>query len=363
VRRSRTSVTGVTLLLLAGLFALPTPVARAATGLIPFAEGLDFPAAFTFAPDGRVFYAERLTGKVRILAADASTDDLFVTVPGLWFDQGSGVLGIALHPAYPGTPQVYVYVTRDIGGAARNQILRYTDTGGTGTNMELIWDGGLDAGHRHRGGRILFGPDGMLYALQGDTSVPGYAQRLTNTAGKVLRMTPDGAVPGDNPFPGNLIYAYGFRNSYGFDFDPVSGVLWESENGPACNDELNRIPEGRNMGWGRHQECDAPPNAPRNTNQDGPTPVMPERWYTPTIAPTGVAFCDGCGLPNGEGRLFMADWNTGTVRRVRLDAARKEVAEQRKVVVHDDGLMSIEVAPDGRLYVSDPDGIYLLAVV
>ncbi|MEX0992218.1 MAG: PQQ-dependent sugar dehydrogenase [Actinomycetota bacterium] len=207
----RTSLAVLAPILLGALLVLPPPPARAATGLIPFKEELEFPAAFTFAPDGRVFYAERLTGEVRILAADASTDDLFVTVPGLWFDQGGGVLGLALHPAYPTTPQVYVYATRDIGGAPRNQILRYTDTAGTGTGLEVIWDGGIDAGHRHRGGRILFGADGMLYALQGDTSVPGHAQRLTNTAGKVLRMTPDGAVPGDNPFPGNLIYAYGLR--------------------------------------------------------------------------------------------------------------------------------------------------------
>ncbi len=359
----RPRLAGVTLLLSFALLALPPAGAQAATGLVPFAEGLEFPAAFTFAPDGRVFYAERLTGEVRILAPDASTDDLFATVPDLWFDQGGGVLGVALHPAYPGTPQVYLYATRDVGGDPRNQVLRYTDTAGTGTGLEVIWDAGLDAGHRHRGGRILFGPDAMLYVLQGDTSVPAHAQRLANTAGKILRMTPDGAVPGDNPFPGNLIYAYGIRNSYGSDFDPVSSVLWESENGPTCNDELNRVPEGRNMGWGRHETCGTPPKAPRNTNRDGPAPVLPKRWYTPTIAPTGVAFCDGCGLPSGEDRLYMADWNTGTIRRVRLDAARTSVAEQRKVVTHDDGLMSIETAPDGRLYVSDPDGIYRLAAV
>lgn len=117
------------------------------------------------------------------------------------------------------------------------------------------------------------------------------------------------------------------------------------------------------MGWGRHQTCDPPPKAPRNTNQDGPSPVLPKRWYTPTIAPTGVAFCDGCGLPNGADRLYMADWNTGSIRRIRLDAARKAVAEQQNVYTHDDGLISIEVAPDGSLFVSDPDGIYQLAPV
>ena len=99
-------------------------------------------------------------------------------------------------------------------------------------------------------------------------------------------MTSKGAVPPDNPFPGKLIFAYGLRNSFGFTFDPLTGKLWETENGPECNDEVNLEQAGENHAWGSSETCSTPPAPPANTNQDGPAPrILPLAYFTPTVLP------------------------------------------------------------------------------
>ncbi|MFL5767168.1 MAG: PQQ-dependent sugar dehydrogenase, partial [Actinomycetota bacterium] len=261
-----------------------------------FIGNLDNPVAFTFAPNGNVFYGDRFDGDIHIWhAGDMSKTDFFA-VPNVVTNGEQGLLGIALDPDYPSSPYVYVYATRDIGGEEHNQILRITDNGGTGQDQTTIFSASTTAGVYHDGGRILFGPDGKLYATMGEAHGAAAAQQLGNPAGKVLRMNSDGSVPNDNPFPGSRIWSYGLRNSIGLDFDPQTGNLWESENGPECNDEINRIVKGGNFGWGASETCSTPPQAPENTNQDGSNPILPKRFYTPTIAPTGITFCDHCSL-------------------------------------------------------------------
>ncbi len=327
----------------------------------PLATGLAFPAGFTFAPDGRLFYGERYTGEVRILDPATGFDSLFFTVPNLLTTGEKGLLGLAIHPAYPSAPYVYAWVTRTVSGTPRAQVLRIVDAGGSGSSMKAIWSGIVS--EHHNGSRILFGPDGRLYVVTGDHADPANSQDLTNDYGKILRMTPGGGVPADNPFPGSRIWAYGIRNSAGFGFDPITSELWETDNGPECNDELNRIIKGRNYGWGPTQTCATPPEPPLNTNQDGPSPVLPKRHYTPPIAPTGLAFCNGCGLgADAENRLFFGDFNDGNIRKVTLTPDRLRVQSQVVVYTHPSFVLGVEAAPDGSLYFSDSSGIYELVM-
>lgn len=344
--------------LITGLLASP---ARAATVATPVATGLAWPAAFTFLPDGRIFYGERFTGEIRLRDPATGEDSLVFTIPDVAGDGEQGLLGLALHPDYPAETglHLYAYVTRTVGGVAVNQILRIRITQrNIGYRWGVIYQGG--ATQFHDGGRILFGPDKQLYVVTGDATAPANAQNLNNTYGKVLRMTSVGAAPADNPF-GNLVWAYGIRNSYGFTFDPGTQRIWETENGPACNDELNLVTKGANYGWGPTQTCSTPPAPPLNTNRDGPSPTLPKAWYTPTTAPTGVAFCSGCGLGAGlEGRLVYGTWNTRQLRAVTLDAARTSVVSEAPLLTHPSGILSVERAPDGRIYFSDGSGIYRL---
>jgi glucose/arabinose dehydrogenase len=322
--------------------------------------GLAFPAAFTLAPDGRIFYGQRFTGQIRIIDPSSGNDALFFTVPNVVSNGEQGLLGLALRPQYPAKPYVYAYATRNVSGTLRNQIVRITDTGGTGSGMRVIFSSDTVAGDYHDGGHIAFGPDRMLYAVVGEGHSPSNAQNLNNNAGKVLRMTPRGKVPADNPIPGSKIFSYGLRNSFGFTFDPVTGILWETENGPSCNDEINPIQAGKNYGWGPHQTCNSPPPPPRNTNQDGPNPRLPKAFFTPTIAPTGTVFCTGCGLTGAEGAMFFGDWNNGDIHQVTLTAARRDIASMSVVYPHSSGILSVERGPDGTIYFSDPTAIYRL---
>ncbi len=359
--RSRLRRFTLAICVVAVVSGIPASPAHAATGATTVAAGLDNPAAFTLAPDGRIFYGERLTGAVRIFNPANGTNTLLYTVPNLATFGEQGLLGIALDPNYPAEPLVYVYATRTVNGATQNQILRITDRNGVGylSRNSVIYT--APGAVVHNGGRILFGPDGMLYAVTGDVQVLANSQNLGNTMGKVLRMSRFGLAPTDNPFPGSLIYAYGIRNSFGMAFDPVYGGLWETENGPACNDELNRVYRGLNYGWGPTQTCSTPPAAPVNTNRDGPSPVYPLAHYTPPPAVTGIAFCRACGLGSAvEGALLYGTFNTRQVRRVTLDRRRTGVAAEAVEYTHSNSILSMERGPDGAVYFSDSSGIYKL---
>jgi len=332
--------------------------AAAAIVATPVKTGLAFPAAFTLDPAGRIFYGERFTGEIRIYDPASGSDTLFFTVTDLETNGEQGLLGIALPNGYPSTAFVFAYATRNVAGTATNQILRIRDMGGTGSGMRVIWTSDVAAGTFHDGGRILFGPDGRLYAFQGEAGNPGNSQVTTNNeAGKVLRMKNNGAAAGGNPF-GNRIWSYGHRNSFGFAFDPVTSFLWQSENGPECNDEVNFIVKGGNYGWGTSETCSTPPAPPANTNQDGPNPILPELFYASPIGVTGVAFCDGCGLgAQSEGAAFSGAVNNGQVTRIVFNAQRNAIAGHTVVLDHGGSTLSYEVGPGGKIFFSDFDGI------
>jgi len=323
---------------------------------------LDQPVAFTFGPGRKIWYVEKRTGQVRIHDLDTDADHLFVKVPGVNGEGERGMLGIALHPRYPDKPLVYVYATRSAGGHLRNQILRYRGDHGSGVNRTTLFSSVAGGSPYHNGGRIAFGPDGMLYAIVGDAHDSSNAQDTTDQdRGKIIRIEPDGDVPGDNPFD-DRVWAFGIRSSFGFAFDPQTDDLWETENGPACNDEVNRIRGGGNYGWGPNETCDGA--SPGNTNQDGSNPILPELFYENTIGITGIAFCDGCRLGRrSDGAAFFGAVNNGEVTRIVFNDQRTSIAGH--AVVHDHGgsTLSFEVGPGGRIFFSDFDGINKLVRV
>lgn len=353
---------------LATLLVLMVPQeAGAAVGSEPVRTGLRKPAAFTFDPEGRIFFGERLTGRIKIFDPDAATSPVqFYRVSGVADGTEQGLLGLAVHPNFPTQPYVYAFATRLVDGKLRNQLIRIEASGDVGVGEKVLLQSSVSTAGHHNGGRILFGPDGNLFLVIGEAGSSGNAQRLSNLRGKVLRVAPTGAVPPDNPFPDSYIYAYGIRNSFGLALDPVSGELWESEPGGSCNDELNLIVAGANHGWGPDGTCATGTlEAPFNTNQSGPDPiVLPEAWYTPVITPTGLAFCGGCGLaPNREGRLYVGSFNTDRIREIRLSEDRQDIVGQRVALNHGRSVLSVEAAPDGRIYFSDSGGIHRLIEV
>ena len=266
------------------------------------------------------------------------------------------MLGIALHPNYPQKPLVYVYATRSAKSRVRNQIIRYREDDGRGRGRKVLLSTVASAGGSHNGGRILFGPDAMLYVIVGDATDSSNAQDLSHeNRGKILRITPNGGGPADNPF-GDRVWAFGIRNSFGLGFDPQTDALWETENGPECNDEVNLIVAGANYGWGPNETCSG--SSPQNTNQDGSNPVLPGLFYQNTIGVTGIAFCDGCGLGRrNEGAAFTGAVNNGDVTRIQFNAQRTAITGHVVVYQHRGSTLSFEVGPSGAIYFSDFDGI------
>ena len=346
--------------LLVAWLAGTTPVpAIAATGVkaVRVASNLASPVGFTFMPSGRLVYLERNTGWLRFRNLQTGVDHRVHQISNVNFAGERGALGVAMHPNWPTKPFVYVYVTRDTPDGLRNQVLRIKVQNGHGVGVRRLLSVAAGPASNHNGGRILFGPDKKLYVVIGDNADSANSQdRTNNLRGKILRMNPDGSRPATNPF-GNLIWAYGIRNSIGFAFDPQNGQLWESENGPSCNDEINRIVKGGNHGWGPNESCP-------NTNNSGPTPrILPKYTFSATVGLTGLAFCHGCRLgPAFAGDLFVGAVNDGRIRRFDLNAARTRFDAGPLLVLDRPGpVLSIEVAPNGRIYFSDFDAVYRLA--
>jgi len=240
-------------------------------------SGITQPIAIEFLrPDDptRFFLIERTTGQVKLVengVVTATVLDLPVN-----YNSERGLLGIALHPDFATSGYVYLYYSRSSTSGdsnlqanwTDNRVERYTWNGSALVNPLLIVSFPRDAsqanGPNHDGGVILFGPDGKLYGVTGDLnrgrfSNPRIEQNTSSTAvagvGGIFRLNPDGSIPSDNPFVTHSdpriqrLWAYGIRNSFGLTFDPLTGKLWLTENGPNVYDEINRAERGFNSGW------------------------------------------------------------------------------------------------------------------
>jgi len=192
---------------------------------------------------GSLLVSERDTGRIREVTSENEVRVIGTVASAAAFGEG-GLLGLAARDE--GTPQLFAYVSTNDD----NRIVRYELLGEPGTytlgDAEVLVSG-IPRDRTHNGGRLLFGPDGMLYATTGDAQRAELAQQRDSLAGKILRMTPDGEVPDDNPFD-SLVWSYGHRNPQGIAFDP-DGRLWASEFGQNTWDELNLIEPGGNYGW------------------------------------------------------------------------------------------------------------------
>jgi glucose/arabinose dehydrogenase len=332
-----------------------------ATKAVAVAKNLNVPLGFTFGPRGMLVYVERTTGWVRFRNLTTGADRRVYHVPNVDSTGERGALGVALHPAWPQQHFLYVYATRQTTDGLRNQVIRVRVERAHAVGTKVLLSIKAGPASNHNGGRILFGPGGKLFIIVGDGADSSNAQNLNTPKGKILRINPDGGIPPENPFR-NRIWAYGIRNSFGFAFDRTTRLLWETENGPSCNDEVNLIRRGKNHGWGPNEDCTTG-TSPTNTNNSGPAPrLLPKAWFVKTRALTGAAFCHACGLgPAFDGDLLVASYNDGVIRRFGLNAAGTDIVRGPGLVLdRPSGIVSMEVDPAGRVYFSDFSAIYRL---
>ena len=344
-------------------FATPAPRAvtvsasqpTSSTGVFAAAQpyALEWPTAIAFAPDGRVFVAERFAGRIRVIRDGVLLQTPLATFADTATTGEQGLLGLALDPGFPQAPWLYAYQTYvAASGGVSNRIVRVRATDEVGGAPEPVLDR-IPASTVHNGGVIGFGPDGKLYALVGDAQDANAAQDLRRLNGKVIRLNADGSVPSDNPFFGQgnanpYVYTYGHRNMFGLAFHPATGTAYITENGPQDSDEVNLLVPGGNYGW---------PVVRGTANR--PPYIDPIATWTPTIAPTNAAFPTGSRFASFEGDLVLGDWNTGTLRRLDLDPPRYDsVAAEDLVMRTPDGILEMEPAPDGSIWFTTPSAVF-----
>ena len=330
--------------------------------------GLNFPVGLALAPDGRVFFNERLTGTIRIINQQWQLVNTPFCQISVATSGEQGLLGLTLDPNFAQNHFVYVYYT--VAGATMNRVARYTDSSGQCAQETVILDN-LPVNSFHNGGIIQFGPDGKLYVVIGDAGNPANSQNVTSLAGKILRVNPDGTAPSDNPFFSNAnanakkVFSFGHRNSYGFTFHGHTGHLWETENGPNDSDEINRVIAGGNYAWDSNQR--------RGTVND-PCCVDPIAvFFAPpcggagqppcTIAPTGIIAIpeNSTAYPVAyRNNLLFVDFNFGQMRRLILTGANLTQLGTSSIAYNggNGGLLSLMLGADGFVYVSNANAIF-----
>jgi len=287
--------------------------------------GLEAPWGLAFLPDGGALVTERDSKRLLSISKDGEVTEVQRIDDAEPRGEG-GLLGVAVSPNYATDRWIYLYYT----AAEDNRIVRLR----LGERPEPILTGIPRAGN-HNGGRIAFGPDGMLYAGTGDARDEEKAQERDHLGGKILRMTPIGGPAPGNPFGDTLIYSYGHRNVQGLAWDR-SGQLFATEFGQNTYDELNRIEPGANYGW---PETEGP-----SDNDEFVNPIA--TWATDDASPSGLAIVDG--------KAYLACLRGERLYRIGLRGESPEV-----LLKGDYGrLRHVEPAPDGSLWVltSNRDG-------
>jgi len=281
--------------------ATPEPPALPTGESTAVAQDLDAPWSIARLPGGSTLISERDTGTIKELT-DAGAVRVAGQIPGVAPGGEGGLLGLAVPPGDT-ADYLYAYFT----AAADNRIVRFPLDGepgalSLGAGEEVLT--GIAKASNHNGGRIAFGPDGMLYATTGDAGSRNASQDLASVNGKILRMSATGEIPADNPTPGSRVYSLGHRNPQGIAWD-ASGNLWAAEFGQDTWDELNAITPGANYGW---PVVEGIGSDPRFTN-----PVAQGR--TDDASPSGLAFVRGTFYMAGLGgeRLWSIDTTTDPV--------------------------------------------------
>ena len=323
--------------------------------VVPVTAGLVIPWSLAFLPNGDILVTEK-GGQLRIVRGGRLDPKPIAGVPPVWTTGQGGLFEVALHPNYAETQVVYLTYAKPGDRGAATALSRGRFDGTTLSDLrEIFVADNWGTGRPHFGGKIAFGPDGMLYMSTGERGERDKAQNTALHHGVILRLRDDGTVPPDNPFAGKQgfrpeVYSYGHRNVQGLAFDS-SGALWANEHGPQGGDELNQILPGRNYGWplvtlGREYSGEAIPQRPGNAALE-PSVVH----WTPSIGISGLVVYSGDRFPAWKGHVFVGGLSGQHVQRVAFNdrgpIGRETLLGSLRLRVRD-----VRQGPDGLLYVA-----------
>lgn len=330
---------------------------------VTVAQGLEHPWGMTFLPDGQMLVTER-PGRLRIISADGKVSPPVEGLPPIAAVGQGGMLDVTLHPNFTENRLVYFSFAEPGPGGQGTAVARGRLEGNALKDVETIFrqkpklSGGF-----HFGSRLVFAPDGTLYISMGDRGRKERAQNRRNHQGTIARVNDDGSIPKDNPFVNTTeslpeIYTWGNRNVQGMALNPWTGVVWAQEHGPKGGDEVNILKPGANYGW---------PAITYGIDYDGSIisdkthmegMEQPLLHWTPSIAPSGMAFYDGDKFPQWKGDLFVGALKDRHLRRIDLDADMKVLGQELLLEELEERIRDVRSGPDGFLYVltDSPDG-------
>lgn len=350
--------------------AEPGPVQP--TGDVPEAQGwraetlvsgLENPWSIAWLPDGSALVTER-PGRLRLIRDGRLVPEPIAGTPQvLAYGQG-GLLDVSPHPAFTENRLIYLTFSEGDEDANRTALARGRLTDGRLEEVQVIFrNADTKSDGQHFGSRLLWLPDGTLLVSVGDGGNPpvafqggnirNQAQNLGTHFGKILRLRDDGTAPPDNPFAGRPgarpeIWTLGHRNIQGLALDATSGRVWASEHGARGGDELNVIVGGSNYGWPEvtYSMEYWGPRVSEETSRRGI--ANPKVIWTPSKAPSGLAYYSGDGYPDWTGDLFSGALKFGQIRRIKLDGER--VIGEEKLTIGS-RVRDVRQGPDGYLYV------------
>ena len=377
----------------------------------PVVEGLEFPTTMAFLGPDDFLVLEKEKGTVqRVINGEMLPEPLLDV--NVATSQERCMCGVAVSKDIPGHTYVYLYYTEAESADAediskgidplRNSLYRYELVNSKLVNPKLLLDLPAIPGPRHNGGAITIGPDNNLYIPVGDvdgshkeldfeTETQNYLDGVEpDGRSGILRITldgepvPNGGIIGDE-FPLNLYYAYGVRNSFGISFDPITGNLWDTENGPGENDEINLVEPGFNSGWIQVQGMSSilnnnEFNLENENGEDSASDGLvdfdgkgkysdPEFVWSVTLGPTALIFLHSDKLGQQyqndifvgsivTGNIYHFDLNQDRTQLVLTGELEDKIAETRETGEQDiifgegfAGISDLEVGPDGNLYV------------
>ncbi len=335
-------------------------------------KGLTRPYALAFLPDGTLLVTER-PGRLRRIKNGVLDPQPIGGMPAVLDRQFKGLNDIALHPRFAENKWVYFTYykprpeARDGGTAVLARGRLESDHALTDVRDLFVANGMVGGASA---ARFVFGRDGKIYLAIGIPSVntrPGFvtnrdAQNPSSHYGKVLRLNDDGSAPTDNPFVGRLdykpeIYALGIRNAMGLIVHPVTGEIWENENGPQGGDEINIIKPGLNYGWpvisyGRSYTGDLTGNSgPSSSEPVGERLEQPWLFWAPSIAISGMAFYTGDRFPEWKGSLFVGGLVGEQLQRLVLNERGLAIRRDSLLTTLKQRIREVRQGPDGLLYV------------
>jgi glucose/arabinose dehydrogenase len=336
--------------------------------VVKLAEGLSHPDGLVFLPDGHTMLITERAGRLRVVK-DGVLDPTPVSgLPDMDHVALGGLQDVVLHPDFAKNHLLYLSYSKNrepqLGTTLAIARARY-DAGKLTNVKEILVTDAWESPLGTYGGRMVFGPDGMLYISVGDrdgttsndiSSARPQAQNLGSHIGKILRVRDDGSVPPDNPFVKDPkargeIYAYGHRNVYGMAWDPKTGKMWTSEFGPFGGDEINLEQSGHNYGWplvslGRHYSGHLVSDQP--WHRDGMDD--PVYFWNPTFNPENMFFYTGDKFPRLKGRLIIA--GAGSKKILQMNVRDDDFIAQGDAMLHELNVRfrDIRQGPDGYIY-------------